>query len=220
MKRTDTATLNKFEKHNYTSASLAKADSGFMDELDYEIPRKAFHFFAGSIIPFIYLITGMSREIAVGLLLPFLIILAGSDVLRLLVPSFNRFYLKNFSALMRKSEENSLNTATYFVIASFFVISFFEKNTAITALLFLSVGDPAAALIGKRFGEVKIWGKTLEGAFACLQVCFLAALFFFPPPIALAGALTAAMVEFLPLRIINDNLRIPICSALVLSFLV
>ena len=85
------------------------------------------------------------------------------------------------------------------------------------SLLYLALGDASAALVGKRIGKRKIfWEKTLEGSLACFLVCFIIGLFFFKLPLALAGALAAAIIELFPWAL-NDNFWMPIIAAFVLS---
>lgn len=90
----------------------------------------------------------------------------------------------------------------------------FDKYVAITALLFLAVGDLAAAVVGERVGRRKIFGKTLEGSLACLMTCLaigmlLAKLGLISPLVIIVGAMAATLVEVLPLHI-NDNLTMPL----------
>lgn len=181
---------------------------------ELEIPRKLFHM-SSATIPLIYLFSGLSREIAIGLMIPVFILIAGSDLIRQLVPSFNRFYVKRFGILMRDGEENGFHNATYFMTATLFVSIFFSKEIAILSLLLLSFGDPAAAIFGRMFGELKIFGKTVEGSFACFQVCFLISIFFVAPWQAFLVSLIATLAELLPLPF-NDNIRIPVLSAFAL----
>ena len=95
---------------------------------------------------------------------------------------------------------------------------------AVVALLFLSVGDPLAALVGSRYGRVKVWAKTLEGTLAFLVVSLvIAAVFRLTTqvetywPLAV-GAAVATVVEMLPLPI-DDNLLPPLMSGAVMAAL-
>ncbi len=195
-------------------ASVFHAPSAVRPKVDYEIPRKIFHM-AGVLVPLIYWFGGLERSLTITLLIPVVVAMAGSDMLRQFTPEFNNWYMKKFGRLMRRSEKQGLTTSTYFMTATLFVVAAFPKHIAVLSILFLSLGDPAAAMIGRRFGEVKIWGKSLEGFLGCFQVCFLVALPFVPPHLAGIGAFAAATAELLPLPV-NDNIRIPIISAIVL----
>ena len=85
----------------------------------------------------------------------------------------------------------------------------------------LGLGDPAAAIVGRRFGRTPVGdGRTLEGTLAFVAVGFVAAastllILGHPGPIgvlAVAGAVGGAVGEILSRRI-DDNLMIPVLSA-------
>ena len=63
--------------------------------------------------------------------------------------------------------------ATCVMIASCISILLFSKPVAILALIFMSLGDTAAGLIGQKFGKHKIGEKTWEGFIAGLAVCLI-----------------------------------------------
>ena len=108
--------------------------------------------------------------------------------------------------------------ASYILTTSAISIALFPKPIAIAALVFIIIGDTAAALIGRRFGKHKlIKNKSLEGSGACLLS--LVALSFFipglPTPVGLAGALTATLAELFTGKI-DDNFTVPISSGFVM----
>src|SRR5690606_32204023 len=87
---------------------------------------------------------------------------------------------------------------------------FLPHPVALAAMLYNGLGDAAAALVGRRWGAHRTaWGKSWEGAAAALVVCLAVGLRV--PGVgaagAVAGALAAATLEFLPLRV-DDNLRV------------
>ncbi len=104
------------------------------------------------------------------------------------------------------------------------MISFFGKNPKIVSasLFCAALGDALAALIGKTFGTHKIFGghKSLEGSIACFLVCALVCLSFgFPLFASLVAAAIGTALEFLPTTAyFNDNLWLPLGSAIVLSW--
>ena len=100
-----------------------------------------------------------------------------------------------------------------------------KKEIAIPALIFLVLGDLAASIFGQWWGKTNVLGRSLEGALASLIVCFLAGLFLInftfinlSVKIIFLGALTATIVGHFPLPI-NDNIIIPLSSALVMHLL-
>jgi len=103
--------------------------------------------------------------------------------------------------------------ATWVMLGACFTIFLFPRNVAVLALLFVSFGDIAAALIGMQFGKHKIWGKTWEGFLGGLAVCLIVAWIFplVPVKIGFAGALTAMIMELVPIPL-DDNFKIPLGS--------
>jgi len=180
-----------------------------------EIKRKSFH-----LLTLIYIIAYayLSRQtilVAMGVLI-FLVVV--TEALRLRFPSFNRKLLKVLGGVHRDNEANSVSGLPWTLSGSFFTMLLFpDKSIVLASLLYLALGDASAALVGKRMGKRKIfWGKTLEGSLACFLVCFMIGLFFFKLPVALAGALAAAIIELFPWAL-NDNFWMPIISAFALS---
>jgi len=99
-------------------------------------------------------------------------------------------------------------------VAYALAVVLFPKPIAVMAMLFNGFGDAAAALVGKRFGRHRTaWGKSWEGFAAGLAVNLAVGLTIsslapvLPAPAAVAGALAAAVLEFLDLPI-DDNVRV------------
>ncbi len=185
--------------------------------------RKMYHVLASSLFPLVYLYPPFhfspveTRK--------WLLIVSGScflisfilDFLRLRDHRFNSWFMTLFSEFIRRTETNKFNGSTFLCLAFFLVIFFFTRNVAITAMFFLSLGDAAAELGGKNFGRLKMFGKSLEGTTAFFLVAFLIAYIVFENwKIALIGALVGALVELLSFEL-DDNLTVPIGSALALS---
>ena len=87
-------------------------------------------------------------------------------------------------------------------------------------MLFMSVGDSAAAFVGQRYGRIPIGKKSLEGTLACFFACLLLTL---PSgltlPLAVTGAAVAAITELIPKPLLNDNLAIPVFSGAAMTLL-
>ena len=129
-------------------------------------------------------------------------------------------------------EFRRVNSATWYCTALAILSLTREPLTAAIGLAVLGFGDPAAALIGRRFGRTKlVHGRTLEGTVAFFVAASLGAFavaFAFDPSIAwttallfaLAGALTGAVAELFSLRI-DDNLSVALagaCGAMLVSY--
>ena len=85
---------------------------------------------------------------------------------------------------------------------------------------FLTIGDTFAALVGINFG--KRWyikqNKSLEGSLACFVSCSVFGIFGWKSFLAVLGALAATLAELSNIPI-DDNITIPIFSALVMTLL-
>jgi glycerol-3-phosphate acyltransferase PlsY len=184
--------------------------------------RRLFHITAGSAIPLlgIFLDKGVMVSVLAGL--AGLAVLV--ELLRFLIPALNRLLVRWLSPLIRQEEGRSVTGATYLVIAALAAFLFFEKPVAVVALLFLSLGDPLAALVGGRTGGPRAFGKSLWGTLAFLVASLAAAGALSAGGVVeprwplLLGALVAALVELLPLPL-NDNLTIPLFSGGAMSLL-
>jgi dolichol kinase len=140
-----------------------------------------------------------------------------SDLLRLTDHRLRGFFLRLFRSLIRSHEQEHLLGSTYFMIAALLSVLAFDKDIAIAALTFLIVGDTVAAVIGKWFGTPRYWGKSLEGSLACFVSCLLiGAALLDNVWVIVAGSLAAAVAEALPVPM-DDNMRVPIVSGLVMQ---
>lgn len=183
-----------------------------------ELRRKSIHLL-GLAFPILYIFTTRHTAIiAVGCLLAATL---GTELLKALFPAFRVIFMRLFSPILRSQERRGrLTGATYYLIGSFLCILLFDKTLAIVCLYFLTLGDLFAALIGKRWGRIKLFSrKSLEGSLACFTVCTAVALLIgLHPFVAIAGALAATLIELLPTGI-DDNVTIPLISGLAMHLL-
>lgn len=122
-------------------------------------------------------------------------------------------------------ERHRVNSATWYATA-LGILAFTESPAACAAgVMALGLGDPAAALIGRRWGKTKIiHNRSLEGATAFVVVAataVFAAFLVFHPEIPLTTKLIAAAVAALVGAItelysgkIDDNFSIPLFTGL------
>ncbi len=104
-------------------------------------------------------------------------------------------------------------------MSSLAVLIIFQPSIAFASIFALAFGDSAAGLTGRFIGRIQNplnKKKTLEGTLAFFAVSSLSMIIFLNPYLALLAGLIAALVELLPL---NDNLVIPPCVALTISFI-
>ncbi len=178
-----------------------------------EIIRKAIHFSSLAVpvgIHFLPLQTG--RTVILAMALAFLL----ADLVRLYIPPLRTLFYFLFGRIVRDHERFNLLGSTYLMLAALISVYAFSKPIAVVSLSFLIVGDTMAALIGRRWGKVKLLDKSLEGSLACLASCLLIGWLYPADPrlslyVIAVGSVTATLAELLPIPL-DDNLRIPIAS--------
>ncbi len=103
------------------------------------------------------------------------------------------------------------------------VILFLPLKYAIGSALILSLGDPAAAVVGKKFGKHKFRhnpDKSLEGSLAMFTVSFASlSLLSISFSVGFFAAISAVILESFDLKA-SDNLLIPIFAGIVMHSLV
>lgn len=133
---------------------------------------------------------------------------------------------KVFGAIARPSERYRVNSSTFYVMALIIIVLFLPKLPVIAAVLVLAFADPAASLIGKRWGRLTLFrDKTLAGSLAFFTVGTLAVASFLLVAASdlgvmhIAGAsliiaFSGTLTELLSSRI-DDNFSVPIVCAVV-----
>lgn len=113
---------------------------------------------------------------------------------------------------------------THFLLGTLVVALLTPEGVLVAAILMLTLGDSAAALIGAKFGRHKIKkGKTIEGSLACFLVCVTTSIFisrFYNVSIEalLAGSLVATITESFSTHL-DDNLTIPIATGFTIQLI-
>jgi len=194
-----------------------------------EIERKTFHL-CGLLVPLAHLtllrVGAAPRDCAA---LAWAITAAGwcGDLARLHVPLVARHW--PLRSILRDHERTQLTGGCFFSLGCALAISTSKPAVASCAVVFLVLGDMAAALVGVSFGgevaHVKLGRagkKSAEGSLAMFAVCFLVGLvFFYDVPLreyaAFGAAATATLTELYEPFGLNDNLTIPFFSALALQ---
>ena len=182
--------------------------------------RKLIHTFNLAIPLFYYFIIPDKWEFLYILILLTLCFIA-IDICRNLFPAVKSIFSIIFDKMLRVHELNGKFTgATWVMIASCISVLLFSKPVAILALIFMSLGDTAAGLIGQQFGKHKIGDKTWEGFFAGLVVCLIISINYnlLPLHVSISGACTAMIMEILPIPL-DDNFKIPLGSGGIMMML-
>ena len=143
-----------------------------------EYKRKLIHVF-NLIIPLSYLYVFPEKWQIIKVLTSLMILFILTDIFRHKIGWIRSLFKYFFNSMLRSHEmDGKLTGATWVMIGAVITITLFSKPVAIIALIFMSLGDAAAGLIGQRFGKHKIGDKTWEGFFGGLIICIIIALNF------------------------------------------
>jgi dolichol kinase len=150
------------------------------------------------------------------LLLALVVVAVAVDAIRVHDARVRRIFGRLFGGMIREHERFNLLGSTYLLLAALLAVEIFPIELAATALGFTVLGDALAAMVGKGWGRTRFFGKTLEGALGGLAGCVAWAALAagtgqLPWGVAMAGALIASLVEFLPIPL-DDNLGITLIS--------
>ena len=187
----------------------------------YDYYRKAIHVFS-LVIPALYWYTVPSQKTASIIIIFFTLLFTLFDYLRFKSKTTKLFFSLFFDKMLKEHELNGkLTGASWVMISSSIVILLFSKEVAVISLVFLSIGDTVAGLFGRNYGKIRIGNKTLEGFIAGFFSCLIISLFYRPLQFSItaSGAFFGMLFETLPLPF-DDNLKIPIASAIAMSILI
>jgi len=181
-----------------------------------ELARKGIHLFA-LIIPVGYSLVTFPTAIAwVGASAATAIFI---DLSRFYRWSVWKYFALILTPIIREHEvKGGFTGASYILTTALMAIIFFPKPIAIAAMMFIIIGDTAAALVGRKYGRHRLKGKkTVEGSAACFITLFLVSFFIpgLPTLVAFTGAVTATVAEAISGKI-DDNLTVPVSSGLVM----
>jgi dolichol kinase len=135
---------------------------------------------------------------------------------------WNDVLMKLFGPVAHPYEHYRVNSASWYVGALFVLAWMQRPMVAAVGVGVLGLADPAASIVGRRFGRHKlIHGRTLEGTttFAIVGASVAAAVLIgFGTPIvtalvvALVSGVAGALAELLSRRI-DDNFSVPVLTA-------
>lgn len=195
-----------------------------MENLEFEIRRKLFHF-SGIIVPTAYYFIEKQTILSVIIILFSLSLIV--DIFRYRNSKFQVLYEKFFKKISRISELEKKDPlgSTWMAIGACITVALFPKYIAIVSLYVLCLSDAMAAIIGKKYGVNKIYGqKTAEGTASFFLSSFIIAYGYkFIDPysysfisVIIASSITTAVELFNKEIKLNDNLTIPICFGICL----
>jgi dolichol kinase len=142
---------------------------------------------------------------------------------RRLWPLWNERIMAAFNPVAHPHEAHRINSATWYATALTLLAALGSVPVALVAVTVLGVGDPVAAVIGRRWGRIKtLNGRSLEGSLAFAAASVLVT----TPPLLLmwpvltvgqaglvagAGSVVGAIAETFCRRV-DDNLGVPLAA--------
>jgi dolichol kinase len=138
-------------------------------------------------------------------------------------PAANVLLMRLFAPVAHPHERHRVNSSTWYVTALLALAIFGPLRAAEIGVLVLALADPAAGIVGRRFGRTRLLaGRSLEGSLAFFAVgaaaafAWLSLLSALPRPaaivLAVAGAAAGALAELASTRL-DDNFTVPVAAA-------
>ena len=178
--------------------------------------RRLFHLITG--LSLVLILAYSDRTKGILLILSLFIVTIIIETIRLHLPKVNRLFFHYFHSLLRGEEKKKLTGTAYFLGGVLLSILLFDVDIALFSITILTVGDPAASTIGKRWGRYRIKGKSLEGSMAFFITTAMVGLILqrlwpgLPATVIIAGVVTGTLTELLSTKV-NDNFLIPLTAA-------
>jgi dolichol kinase len=146
------------------------------------------------------------------------------EVGRRIIPKLNDFLMALMGKLAHPHEAWRVNSATWYATACVILASMWNLPVASVGIVVLGFADPAAAIIGRKYGKIKLVnGRTLEGTSTFILVGTIATWLWLygawnvsgslALQAALVGSICGGIAELFSRRI-DDNLSIPVAAAL------
>lgn len=173
----------------------------------------------------------LNREQALMVLGAILAVFGTLEITRRFSPRWNDLLVdKVFGAISRPAERFRINSSTMYLLGLIAITTLFPRSAVLAAVAVLAFSDPAASVVGKRWGGRKLFrDKSVAGTIAFFVVGIIAVgtlLILIEPGFGIwrivlcsvAIAAAGALVELFSSRV-DDNFSIPIACALVASWL-
>lgn len=168
-----------------------------------------------------------SKQWLVGLPLVVAVFAWTSEFLRVRSPAVNARLMRFFGPVAHAHEWTRVNSSTWFTTGLLLIAAAFPREACTVAVMTLAVGDPAASLVGRRYGRTRLKnGRSVEGTAAFALIAAVAGTLTlkaaYPMGWAQAALLgvvagvTGALTELSSERL-DDNFSIPVTAAAVVT---
>lgn len=181
-----------------------------------EVYRKLIHISSCTIA---ILLWYFSKDIFLPWIISAAIIFSILDYAKKIIPFINNFYFTLFGKITRYNEYKTLSGASWVLMGAVATIYLFNEKSAIIGLIVMSLADSAAALIGIKYGATRFFKKSLEGTIAFFITTYLVIFILASASIMLTfiTSIIVTTIELFSTPKLNDNILIPIVTALILT---
>lgn len=199
------------------------------EKKDMHLLRKLFHMIPG--LSLVYVI--QSKLYPIYLLTVFLglcfIISVLVEAIRIKYKSVNDLTIGLSKYIIRKEELKEFSGVPFYIGGCFIVLLAFNRDIASLSILYLALGDPFSSIMGIGWGQDSFKfknGKSIVGMIGGITICMIITMIYGTfkgwdinslYAISLFGGLAGGLSETFALDEINDNIFIPLVSALILS---
>lgn len=181
--------------------------------MDLETRRQILHFMGISAAVLLFFFGRNITLIVLGALISFFLILLA------LRKPLEKTIIGKFIKLFERKDE-ALKGSVYFYTSCLILAMFFPEWIAAAGITVLAIADSLSTYFGYNYGRNKIFfnkNKSIQGSLAFFISCFaILALFISLLPAGII-AVVVTLVEALPK--IDDNISVPIMTALLLIFI-
>lgn len=175
--------------------------------------RKLWHFSGGAVVVAALVIFAPSKLWAIVILSAGLALMIAIDLVRYFSRRGKRLFWQHLGFLTSEKEKKGPTTSLFYAASLLACVLIFPVYAAIGGVISLAAGDPIAAIVGRRYGKIRIGGKSIEGGLANAVLSFcLIFIFVRSIHVAAAGALAGAIVEMFDIRYLDDNITVPLAA--------
>lgn len=185
------------------------------------LKRSLFHMSSATFV--LFLIQFTSSNFLVAIATVYAIFCFTMEIMKRLGPELNAKIMNIFAPIAHPHEYDKMNSATWYGVGLLLLSFLYSPVLGAIAVVILGFADPLAAMVGRKYGTIKLPGnRTLEGSFTFFIVGTIAAAFVltYLQPIgnlsstflvAASAAFCGALGE-LAGKFPDDNLTIPMAS--------
>ncbi len=175
--------------------------------------RKLWHFSSGAVVVAALVIFDPSKMWAILILAAGLALMITIDVVRFFSRRGKRLFWQHLGFLTSDKEKKGPTTSLFYAASLLVCVLIFPVYAAIGGVISLAAGDPMAAIVGRRYGKLRIGGKSIEGGLTNAIVAFcLIFIFVRSVHVAAAGAVVGAIVEMFDIPYLDDNITVPLAA--------